>query len=269
MHADRARRFIALLVVGCVLALPASAPAQVVVPQYSRGGAVLLSISAPLAAPTSNGTITTANEGTTTQFISLAVGAAIFGGGLWYGQSIGPVPCAPCDPAGVPAIDRGTIHSVRGGWDVATDLTVLGMIGGTWIDLARRDQGAAGFRASLESVVWSTAVTQVLKVTVRRIRPFMYADGSERYAENPDSRQSFPSGHTSAAFALATTYFLTMDGMYDERPYWIFGAAAFVGVGRVLAGKHWITDVLAAAAIGTATALIVNEVRFDTQPVAN
>jgi membrane-associated phospholipid phosphatase len=137
------------------------------------------------------------------------------------------------------------------------------MIGGTWIDMGRRNEGAAGLRASLESVVWSTAVTQVLKVTVRRIRPYMYADGSELHAENPNSRQSFPSGHTAAAFAMATSYFLVMDGVYDQQPYWIFGAAAFVGVGRVLAGKHWITDVLAGAVIGTATALVVNEVRFN------
>ena len=263
MHADRARRFTALVVVSCVLALPASAPAQVGVPQYSRGGAVVLSISAPLGVPTSNGTITTAADGTTGQFISIGVGAVIVGGGMWFARSIGPAPCSPCDRAGVPAFDRGTIRPVQGSWDVATDLGALGLIGGTWFDMARRDQGTAGLRASLESVVWSTAVTQVLKVTVRRIRPYMYADGSEQYAQNPNSRQSFPSGHTSAAFALATSYFLVMDGVYDQRPYWIFGAAAFVGVGRVLAGKHWITDVLAGAAIGTATALVVNEVRFN------
>jgi membrane-associated phospholipid phosphatase len=263
MHADRARRFTALVVVFCVLALPASAPAQVGVPQYSRGGAVLLSISAPLGAPTSDGTIATPTDGTIGQFVSIGVGAVIVGGTLWFAQSIGPVPCAPCDPAGVNVFDRGTIHPVRGGWGVATDVTVLGVVGGTWIDMARRDQGTAGLRASLESVVWSTAVTQVLKVTVRRIRPYMYADGSELHVQNPDSRQSFPSGHTAAAFAMATSYFLVMDGVYDQRPYWIFGAAAFVGVGRVLAGKHWITDVLAGAVIGTATALVVNEVRFN------
>jgi membrane-associated phospholipid phosphatase len=263
MHADRVRRFTALVVSFCVLALPPMATAQVGVPQYSRGGAVLLSIGAPLGASTPNATITTAAEGTTGQFISIGAGAAIVAGGMWFAHSIGPVSCAPCDPASVPAFDRGTIRPIQGSWAVATDLGVLGMIGGTWIDMARRDQGAAGLRASLESVVWSTAVTQVLKVTVRRIRPYMYAEGSEQHAQNPNSQQSFPSGHTASAFALATSYFLVLDGVYDQQPYWIFGAAAFVGVGRVLAGKHWITDVLAGAAIGTATALVVNEVRFN------
>ena len=260
------RRCAALVVIAGVFVLPVSAWAQAWVPEYTRGGAVLLSINAPLAAPSAS-TITTPTEGTTGQIISIGVAGAVSGVGLWYGHSIGPVPCAPCDPAGVPGIDRGLIRPVQGQWKAATDVAVLGMVGGTWIDMARRDQGAAGFRASLEAVAWSAAVTQVLKVTVRRIRPYMYAEGSEQYAENPDSRQSFPSGHTAAAFALATSYFVTMDGMYDQQPYWIFGAAAFVGVGRVLAGKHWVTDVLGGAVIGTATALVVNELRFDTQAV--
>ena len=264
----RRRRYAALLVTAGLFALPMSAGAQVWVPEYSQGGAVLLSVSAPLAAPSAS-TITTPTGGTTGQIISIGAAGAISGVGLWYGRSIGPVSCAPCDPAGVPGFDRGLIRPVQGQWKTATDVALLGMVGGTWIDLGRRDQGAAGFRASLEAVAWSAAVTQLLKVTVRRIRPYMYAEGSEQYAENPDSRQSFPSGHTSAAFALATSYFLTMDGLYDQQPYWIFGAAAFVGVGRVLAGKHWITDVLGGAVIGTATALIVNEVRFDTQPMPN
>jgi len=267
MNACR-RRYTALLATAWIFAFPGSVWAQVWVPEYSQRGALLLSVSAPLAAPSAS-TITTTTGGTTGQVISIGLAGAISGVGLWYGHSIGSVQCAPCDPAGVPGIDRGIIHPIQPQWKTATDVALLGMVGGTWIDMARRDQGGAGFRASLEAVAWSAAVTQVLKVTVQRIRPYMYADGSEQYAEDPDSRQSFPSGHTSAAFALATSYFLTMDGLYDQQPYWIFGAAAFVGVGRVLAGKHWITDVLGGAVIGTATALVVNELRFDTQPVPN
>lgn len=59
--------------------------------------------------------------------------------------------------------------------------------------------------------------------------------------------QSFPSGHTTTAFALATVLsFLS--------PRWrvpVFGVAALVGVSRVVLGMHYPSDVLGGAILGT------------------
>ena len=77
-----------------------------------------------------------------------------------------------------------------------------------------------------------------LKYTIRRIRP----DGSRR--------NSFPSGHTATAFMTATM----LHKEYGWRSPWFsiggYTAAAVTGVSRLLNNKHWMTDVVAGAAIG-------------------
>jgi len=67
--------------------------------------------------------------------------------------------------------------------------------------------------------------------------------------ERPDESNdhSFPSGHTSVSFAAAATLY--------KRQGWQVGipahlVAAFVGVARVKADKHFVHDVIAGAVIG-------------------
>ena len=75
----------------------------------------------------------------------------------------------------------------------------------------------------------------MLKHTVRRERP----DGSDT--------NSFPSGHTSASFQGASFIHFRYGLKYAIIPYL---GAAFVGYSRVQADKHYVSDVLAGAAIG-------------------
>ena len=88
------------------------------------------------------------------------------------------------------------------------------------------------------SVAIMTATVNGLKYTVSRPRP----DGSRN--------NSFPSGHTATAFTTATL----LHKEYGWRNPWFsiggYTAAAVTGFSRIMNNKHWMTDVVAGAAIG-------------------
>jgi hypothetical protein len=68
-------------------------------------------------------------------------------------------------------------------------------------------------------------------------------------------RSSFPSGHTSAAFALATVLSRELSGRYPSKRWLIrgalYGAAGSVGLARMYQNAHWPSDVVTGAALGT------------------
>lgn len=77
-----------------------------------------------------------------------------------------------------------------------------------------------------------------IKYSVQRLRP----DGS--------THNSFPSGHTATAFMTATMLHKEYEG---RSPWFSIGGyvlAAITGVSRVLNNRHWMSDVVAGAAIG-------------------
>ncbi len=75
----------------------------------------------------------------------------------------------------------------------------------------------------------------------------------ERRPDGSDNR-SFPSGHTTAAFGAAASIY-ERRGAAEGIP--AFALATFVGVARVKADKHHWYDVLAGAAIGTGSGLLL------------
>jgi undecaprenyl-diphosphatase len=63
----------------------------------------------------------------------------------------------------------------------------------------------------------------------------------------PPDQFSFPSGHTITAFAVA----VSLSSFYPELAAGLFFCAVSVATSRVLLGMHFLSDVLAGAAIGT------------------
>jgi membrane-associated phospholipid phosphatase len=97
------------------------------------------------------------------------------------------------------------------------------------------------------NIVISTGLTELLKKTINRERP---GDGyqDEVFVNGVVHGESFPSGHTSLAFATAMTVSLDYRHWYIVVPAFLW--AGSVGYSRMYLGKHYPSDVLAGAAIG-------------------
>jgi membrane-associated phospholipid phosphatase len=97
-------------------------------------------------------------------------------------------------------------------------------------------------------------LAQIVKQLVGRARPELWL-GPMHYA--PGSSTSFPSGHTVGAFALAGV--LIFSARSTTLRVIAFLLAAGIALSRVLAFRHWPSDVTASAVIGLVTAWIVTE----------
>jgi membrane-associated phospholipid phosphatase len=168
--------------------------------------------------------------------------------------------CAPCDPAALWPLDRGTVGPMRPAAD-ALSYATLGIeaaLGTVFLARARRGEGAAAFvedaTVIAEAVSLTEAVTEWSKVLVHRPRPYLYVPTASGTPTADDGR-SFPSSHASVAFAAAAAYasILHRRGLAGSNKLQIgllFGAATATAVLRVLAHQHFPTDVAAGAAIG-------------------
>ena len=114
-----------------------------------------------------------------------------------------------------------------------------------------------------EAVALSASVNQIVKFAVGRQRPFVRFgnfDATDRPGD-PDNNLSFYSGHSALAFSTvaAAGTVASLRG-YRSAP-WVWGVglvgAAAVGYFRIAADKHYLTDVLTGAAIGTVVGIAV------------
>lgn len=106
-----------------------------------------------------------------------------------------------------------------------------------------------------EAVSIAGALDTGVKYLAGRERPYAFYGRQAFYDDPYDRNLSFYSGHASLAFASATaagTVYLLRG--YRGAP-WVLGGglalAAFTGYLRIAADKHWLTDVLAGAAVGS------------------
>jgi membrane-associated phospholipid phosphatase len=105
---------------------------------------------------------------------------------------------------------------------------------------------AVAFDGLVASFISSGIVTPVLKYTVGRVRPNRT---ESTFQFKPYSGNcSFPSGHTTQAFAVASV----ITAHYDA--WWVktlaYGTAAAVGYSRIQQNQHFASDVVAGAMIG-------------------
>ncbi len=175
------------------------------------------------------------------------------------------------------SIDRGAISQTPD--PNASTYSNVGLF--TAISFAFVDPVLSGFRESnvqtglvdgimyAESMSLTFAMTNVVKMAVRRPRPQAYID-AEAHKNDPnysnattDSSLSFFSGHAAevAAVGATATYLAFARSPHSVRP-WITlvlaaGLSTFVSIERVRAGAHFPTDVIAGSIAGAGIGVIV------------
>lgn len=138
------------------------------------------------------------------------------------------------------------------GNQVAVGLSVFAVgLGGT--ELWNGDGGQSA-EVLLESFLVVQGVTEVLKTAVGRNRP----DGG--------SPNSFPSGHSSYAFSLATYCARTLDDCTDEwygkLGYLAFAPATYIAYNRTEGNRHYSSDCTFGAFLGMALTNLIYDAHF-------
>ncbi len=110
----------------------------------------------------------------------------------------------------------------------------------------------------------ATSLTIITKSVVGRGRP--YKQESQYYTDPftlDNDFNSFPSGHTSLAFAYSTVMANEIDNIFWKAGW--YSLAGLVGYSRVHHNQHWFSDVLMGAAIGYFSGSFVNNHAVNTK----
>lgn len=108
-----------------------------------------------------------------------------------------------------------------------------------------------------EAMIITTVAVQIVKNTVGRTRPNAEGTTSPHQFNGPFFKgTSFYSGHTTTAFTVASVF------AYRYRdtkwvPVLAYGLATIAGMERIYDNRHWSSDVLMGAAIGSASGIFL------------
>lgn len=107
------------------------------------------------------------------------------------------------------------------------------------------------------SFLLSAAISSVVKISIRRPRPFVtYPDVITKKSKGGGF--SFPSGHTTVAFATATSLSLAYPKWYVVAPSFAYAGA--VAYSRMYLGVHFPSDLLGGMLVGIGTSVLVFQV---------
>ena len=128
-----------------------------------------------------------------------------------------------------------------------------------------------------EALLVGQAIGSLTKGVLGRARPYMVADSNAHDFEflrgfrKGNDYSSLPSGHTIAAFAAASAVTAETSRWWPQSGLYVgtvmYGGAAMVALERLYNDKHWASDVVLGAAIGTFSGLKV--VKFNHEHPRN
>lgn len=186
--------------------------------------------------------------------LSLGLGAELLvkysdpGFDSWDGSTL--------DRGDINALDRFFAHGYREIPDNISNATALLSMAMPLVNLKdSRDEWKTLTVMFSETLVYTNLTCDSIKRLVGRDRPYMYYSTKSKTGD--DRMCSFPSLHTACAFAGATFATYTYAKYNPDSKYRFHVAAAsyaiasVTGALRIAAGKHFLSDVLTGAAIGS------------------
>lgn len=135
--------------------------------------------------------------------------------------------------------------------------------------------------AFMEAYGINLALTQLAKVSVRRVRPFWALERDLAVPSDEDSMLSFFSGHSSSSFCIAAFVARDLSDALVSGPLAtasvpvqvglgrvvpgaaLYGLAALIAYSRVVDQQHFVTDVLVGSLVGGILGNVVYARHFD------
>ena len=172
-----------------------------------------------------------------------------------------------CDPAEINGFDRTTAGYWNPSWANVSDIGAL-TLGIGAVTLLVTDEGVLPALNDVvviaQAAMIATAAPSMLTIAAGRPRPFLYGEKAPDDVRNsPDASMSFISSHTSISFAIATATYMTMKRRHPNGPgAWVvlgggLALASTVGAARVMAGRHFMTDAILGAIVGSAMGVMI------------
>lgn len=189
-----------------------------------------------------------------------------------------PAFCAPaCDSVGLNSIDKATAGFYSAGWSSASDYALYGLAAGAAAVLVTDEGALAALNDAVvigEATLSATAVASIMTLAAGRPRPFLYGDPTDpdgykaplSVRNSGDASLSFLSSHTAMAFAIATSVYVAERRLHPRslRSKVVLGGglavSSFIALARVMAGYHFITDVVGGAVVGSSLGVLIGSV---------
>lgn len=158
-------------------------------------------------------------------------------------------------------LDRQGVYYYNSDLSTISDITIGGFFiaaAGLNVIKQNRSHYLGELTIITETVLLSNLLNTVVKYSINRPRPYIYSGkANHTQARDFDATHSFYSGHTSNAFALAVSFATLFSDRFNQK--WqkglIWGGslltAGTIGYLRVRAGKHFYSDVIVGAVVGS------------------
>lgn len=209
----------------------------------------------------------------------LAAGGAFNGAAYLIGKGVIPLEEVDIDqlnPGSINAFDRGATRN----WSPqahrisnVTLLSTVGLVGLTGLPTLRQRRWFTVPLLYFETMLLTVGVQDLVKVSALRTRPFVYnAQAPIGEKIDGDARRSFYSGHAAVSFGSAV-FASTVFGHYFPvsklKPVVWAGSLALASTTAYLryeAGKHYPTDILTGAVVGSALGWLIPKIHEQRKP---